>query len=124
MSDQLKQAVADLVIRATQAAEAAGKFAAEQLPDVAQQYVMYVSITSWLWVTVGLLLIFAPPVFAWRFAAKQGGDAGDCLFTAGMVSAITGTLGVIAVASNLSTAVMATFAPKVLLIKWAAELVR
>lgn len=35
---ELNKAVADLVVKATQAAEAAGKFAVEQLPDVAHQY--------------------------------------------------------------------------------------
>lgn len=113
--NELQKAVADLILKATQAAEAAGKFAVEQLPDVAQQYVLYVAVTSWLWVVVGLL-IMTIPVWVWKFTKE---------IEFAIPSAIFSTLiGGMVVAANLSTAIMATVAPKVLLIKWAAELVK
>jgi hypothetical protein len=112
---ELQKAVADMLVKATQAAEAAGKFAVEQLPDVAHQYVMYVGILATIGVVVGLGFLV---LTVWCWSSRPLGDgkffggAGACLVGAGLVLC------------NLSTAIMAWVAPKVLLIKWAAELVK
>lgn len=120
--NELQKAVADLILKATQAAEAAGKFAVEQLPDVAQQYVLYVAVTSWLWVAVGLAIMSAP-IWMWRATKsfRHSDDRWAATIGSGFIGALIGGLFI---SSNLSTAIMATVAPKVLLIKWAAELVK
>ena len=113
---ELNKAVADLVVKATQAAEAAGKFAVEQLPDVAHQYVMYVAIMSWAMVVLGTLVVLFP-LFLKKFYKIDE----DNLFFMSIFTTLTGAC---LVGFNLSNAIMATAAPKVLLIKWAAELVK
>ena len=113
---ELNKAVADLVIKATQAAEAAGKFAVEQLPDVAHQYVLYVAVISWAMVILGILL-FLLLFFLEKFYDVKG----DNLF---FLSIFTTSIGLCLVGFNISNAIMATVAPKVLLIQWAAELVK
>lgn len=113
---ELQKAVADILVKATQAAEAAGKFAVEQLPDVAQQYVLFVAIYSWMWVILSVI-IFTFPFILYKVFKVDGENA----VFAGMFSTfISGMMFFL----NIKNALLATFAPKVLLIQWAADLVK
>lgn len=114
---ELQKAVADMLVKATQAAEAAGKFAIEQLPDVAHQYVMYIGIVHTLWVVFGFFLL---GLVVW--CIKQGRKYDEDGY---FIVAVFGTVaGVMCIGFSISTAIMAFVAPKVLLIQWAAELVK
>ena len=119
---ELNKAVADILVKATQAAEAAGKFAMEQLPDVAQQYVTYVALYSWIMVIIGLLAAMVPPAVLWKLLKDE--HPGDRMGATVMVGTLTGFIGTLFVLFNLKEAVMATVAPKALLIQWAASLVK
>lgn len=120
--NELQQAVAQLILKATQAAEAAGKFAVEQLPDVAQQYVLYVAVISWFWVILGFAIALIP-IWVWK-ATKDFENFEDLMFSRFFGTAVPLVIGGLLIVCNLSTAIMATLAPKVLLIQWAAELVK
>lgn len=121
---ELQKAVADLIIKATQAAEAAGKFAVEQLPDVAQQYVLYIGIISSISViaSLGLILI---PFWAYKWAFKHsGGSFGDAIFSASLIAIPCWVIGGICLVNSFDKAVLAFFAPKILLIQWTADLIK
>lgn len=123
---ELEKTVADILVKATNAAEAAGKFAMEQLPDVAQQYVMYRGImASAILVVAFLLIIFA------AYAARTTYRKVVADEWSPEMSIPVGVLGIFAVLfafiegfRALETAVLAFFAPKILLIQWAATLVK
>lgn len=121
----LEKAVAELLTKAISAAEAAGKFAVDQLPDIAQQYVLYVGIMSSVWTVVGLLL-FGSPFFLFH-SFKKWNDGGvdenvviPTIFIGGGLSIV----GMICVVSNFDKMIMAFFAPKILLIQFAADLLK
>lgn len=117
----LEQAVADLLLKVTSAAEAAGRFAVEQLPDVAQQYVLYVAIKSWVWFGAGVFLL-ALAVWLCKKAWRDL-DADEAPFLL-ISSPLSFLIGSIIVGANIGDAILATWAPKILLIQWAAELLK
>lgn len=132
--NELAKVVADLVLKATQAAEAAGRFAMEQLPDIARQYVLFVGIWNSLVmlgciVSVGISVWLTKKQFDWigRWKRSSSHDMNE--------RAVTLFLSVLAWPCLLMTlypvfstasrqAVLAFFAPKILLIEWAASLVK
>lgn len=122
----LENAVADLIIKATSAAEAAGRFAVEQLPDIAQQYVLYKGIIS-LFMLLVCLVILGLVITAFFITNKKirndewESEAWIMYF---LVSFFPMLVVFIEGSSALKTAVLAFVAPKILLIQWAAELVK
>lgn len=130
---ELEKTVADILVKATNAAEAAGKFAMEQLPDIAQQYVMYVAIWNSL-VTSFVVVSFVVAGFLIRWQLRWIGEWNSAnqyaeneryysLIPTGIVSFIGVLVLGTAFFSAANKAVLAFFAPKVLLIQWAATLV-
>lgn len=123
--NELEKAVAELITKAASAAEAAGKFAVEQLPEVAQQYVLYKGVSGALWVVLLLVAVLAfcahfPKVAA--FSKRERNEAPIVLYSIfGGVGAI---LALVIAAHHLETALLAFLAPKVLLLQWAASLVK
>jgi hypothetical protein len=122
---ELNKAVADLLTKATQAAETAGQFALEQLPDIARQYVLYVGISSTFWVFVSVCVFFSPLLvykicYHWnnkRLDENVFGPSALALLFSQMVFWLM-------MPNHLEKALLAFFAPKILLIQWAAELVK
>ena len=119
---ELEKTVAEILIKATNAAEAAGKFATEQLPDIAQQYILYVSIYSWSLVAVGVFVAVFPTIAVWRISPKE--DPDYRLLVSFITGIASGFVGGLIVFVNIGNAILATFAPKILLIKFAATLIK
>lgn len=121
----LEKAVGEMLTKAISAAEAAGKFAMEQLPDIAQQYVIYVGIISTAWTVIGLFLLFSPFILFHVFKKWNDGDVDEgvvipTLFIGGGFS----IAGAACIVSNFDKMIMAFFAPKILLIQFAADLIK
>lgn len=123
--NELEKAVADLVTKATSAAETAGRFAVEQLPDIAQQYVLYKGISSLIWALAFIPVIVGCFVIG-RRVHEWCADEGDMFPLA--IYMIPGSFVVLGSAAlslkNLQDALLAFIAPKVLLLQWAASLVK
>ncbi len=120
---ELEQALADAVLKATNAAEVAGIFMAEQLPDVAQQFIKYkfleAVIRSSVWTFLTLTMLIASTVCFRKISEADG------VYTIPMALAIGFACIFIFIAvSNAQTALMAHYAPKVLLIQWASDLTK
>lgn len=132
--NELAKVVADLVLKATQAAEAAGRFAVEQLPDIARQYVLFVGIWNTLTVlsllgVTGVMVYLTKKQFDWigrwvRENSYSMNERADTLFFSAIVWGvyILWAHQIFAVAARLM--VLAFFAPKILLLEWAASLVK
>lgn len=122
---ELEKTVAEILVKATSAAEAAGKFAVEQLPDIAQQYVTYIAILNGFWLVFGLVLLVGTPMFV-RWLCKDGDGFGSPSpsqgFVIGLFCAAFPSFLILAI--NLKDFILAVFAPKILLIQWAATLVK
>jgi hypothetical protein len=131
---ELEKTVADILVKATNAAEAAGKFAMEQLPDIAQQYVLFKGgwalLESALIVATLVALFF---IWRWFIATMKKNDAykGDFDVPAMFVTLIGGLatvawvlVAIVSLFNNAQTAFLAFFAPKILLIQWAATLAK
>ncbi|MGL5117570.1 MAG: hypothetical protein ACRC7C_19835 [Beijerinckiaceae bacterium] len=131
---ELEKTVSEILIKATNAAEAAGAFALQQLPDIAQQYVRYTAIQSAITATACVLILVAAAFalrwqFKWISAWQRSGPYEDnersySLIPSGFLLLIGGPVVLIILANSLKTFVLATVAPKILLIQWAAELVK
>lgn len=122
---ELQKAVADILVKATSAAEAAGKFASEQLPDVAQQYVMYIAVYNGVLVSFGLVIIFGCPILAgWTFRNGDG-YSGPTKAQGALIGGLFGVaFGGAFIAASMKSLILAVFAPKILLIQLAAQLVK
>lgn len=131
---ELEKTVADILVKASNAAESAGKFAMEQLPDIAQQYVMFKG--GWALLESAMILAtFIALFFFWRwvFYAIKKTDALNSdfdvpvmfgCFLGGAATLIWVLVAVVSIFNNAQTAFLAFFAPKILLIQWAATLVK
>lgn len=127
MSDPtlMEKAVAELLTKALAAAEAAKDFAVEQLPDVAQQYVLYVGITATFWCVFALLIFLSPTVLFFVLKRFQDGEIdGDVIGPTVIFGIITTAISFGVFVISFDKAIMAFFAPKILLIQFAAELVK
>lgn len=110
-------------------------YAAEEIPEVLTQYVTYHAVYAWLWVVIGLVVIvFNRRMRSSLFKLKKSDDSetrlesveeqlgsdavGFYIFTV-IVSYI---VGIIMVLVNISTAIQATFFPKLYLVERFIEL--
>jgi hypothetical protein len=133
MSNELENAVAQFILKTTQAAEAAGKFAVEQLPDVAQQYVLYRG--GWALLENAFILLSLIVLVAWVCKVykelkelKEEEDIsegqGFLLFLGTAAILAWFGFGLFKIVANAKIAFLAFYAPKILLIQWAASLVK
>lgn len=74
MNEQLQQALADLIIKGTETAEKAGDFLLAEIPDVAQQALLYYGIYYFVKFVAWLALV-GITVWIWRLGLrnKEGG---------------------------------------------------
>ena len=143
MKEELQSKIVEILSSMQAAAGKAGDFAIEQLPDIAQSYVVYGRAYGILMVLLGCALI-ALAIFllarGWRSynegeaEYKKSNPRGEyrilyrdnfktglpCFLAAGAAS----VLGGIFVLANLGTTMLVWFAPKVWLLKELAGMVR
>lgn len=128
MKDELQMKLVEVLAAIQSTAGRAGDFAMEQLPEIAQSYVMYGRVYN----TVAVLVFaLAPIVIAWALARLWRATENDLidgdhpLVIMSVLCGGTGALISAAVAcSHLSSLLLVWFAPKVWLLKEIAILVR
>lgn len=123
MKEELQTKLVEILGSIQAAAGKAGDFAMTQLPDIAQQYVIYGRATTTIMTVLGLMLMGATFVAgrkAWNYFLKEGDDP----FPVVIVGVIGFALGGMMVASNGSQALLVWLAPKVWLLKEIATLIK
>lgn len=123
MNADLQGKLAEILTSIQQATGAARDFAIEQLPDVAQSYILYGRARSVAEVVALLILIIAA-VLWFRWGWKHRADSGDASFAAcmfGGFASVTCT-GFLFIAAN--DALRVWIAPKVWLLQELAKLVK
>lgn len=129
MNEQLQAKLVEILSGIQSATKAAGDFALEQLPDIAQSYVMYGRVTG-LFYSAAWLAAF---VCSWRVALKYGyfskapnqygmwPDTRIAVVVFGTFAIVV--CGVISM-YTIGSAALVWFAPKVWLLKELASLVK
>jgi hypothetical protein len=100
----------------------AGQFAAEQIPDIAMQYVAYGRAMSTFAVVIAIGLLFLS--FALFKKAAKRGHASDAGFFSALGGVVSIIVGGIVLLINTSTVFMVWFAPKVWLLREVVNLVK
>lgn len=131
MNSELQTQLASVLAAIQRATSASADFALTQLPDIAQQYVMYGRVSS-LWITTALLAAAAAMLYVSRWAYKNPWYE-DERYRADRKQRTEGNLAVIAIPAATGTALLliavTTFnwmvwvAPKVWLLRALARMV-
>jgi Na+/proline symporter len=128
MKEELQGKLVEILTSIQTAAGKASDFAMEQLPDIAQSYVMYGRAVNTLWLVLGVALFL---LAAFRLgpnamsAAQRGEDKDMPVFAVNALGAVVGgVVGFIMAAEHMSSALMVWFAPKVWLLKEIATLIK
>lgn len=131
MNSELQTQLASILAAIQRATSASADFALTQLPDIAQQYVMYGRVSS-LWTTTALLAAAAAMLYVARWAYKNPWYE-DESYHADRKRRTEGNLAVIAVPAAMGTTLLliavTTFnwmvwvAPKVWLLRALARMV-
>ena len=125
MNNEMQDKLVEILSSIQTATGKAADFAIEQLPDVAQSYVMYGRISITFWLIASLAAIFG----SWkliRFSRKLlDEDAWSAGGTYGVVFGVAGMFifPIMAVA-NLNAAILVWVAPKVWLLKEIAGMLK
>jgi hypothetical protein len=120
-ADSIFTALGNTVEKAKDMAVEGGKMVAEQLPDIAYQYVAYGRAINTVYIAIAIAIMF----IGWRVARKMNCDMGESEFFGRLFGGIAPMIvGVIVFLVNLKDFIMVWFAPKVWLIMEIAELVR
>lgn len=128
MNEQLQSKLVEILDAIQQATRATGDFLLEQLPDIAQQYIMYGRVSSLMWVAFWIIAALASAYacrHCWRKEHEQSntdktGSWGFGAVLSGAAAFGTG-LGVVNCAQD---ALLVWLAPKVWLIKALAEMAK
>ena len=131
MNSELQTQLVNILAAIQSATSASTDFALAQLPDIAQQYVMYGRVSS-LWTTTAMLAIAAAMLYTSRWAYKNPGDGGG-FYHAGRKQRTEGNCAVIFLTAAAGTLLLliavTTFnwmvwvAPKVWLLRALARMV-
>ena len=131
MNSELQTQLASVLAAIQRATSASADFALTQLPDIAQQYVMYGRVSS-LWTTTALLAAAAAMLYVSRWAYKNPWYE-DELYRADRKQRAEGNLAVIFFTAAMGTALlliavttinwMVWVAPKVWLLRELARMV-
>jgi hypothetical protein len=128
MKEELQSKLVEILTSIQTAAGKASDFAMEQLPDIAQSYIVYGRVANTLGVALCAVFVLAGALCLWR-AYKEGrktrGEYSDglCfgLCMGGIVSVTTGTVAGSAV---VPSTLLVWFAPKVWLLKEIAGMLK
>lgn len=131
MNNELQTQLASILAAIQRATSASADFALTQLPDIAQQYVMYGRVSS-LWTTTALLAAAAAMLYVARWAYKNPWYE-DKSYHADRKQRTEGNLAVIAIPAAMGTVLlliavttfnwMVWIAPKVWLLRALARMV-
>ena len=132
MNEQLQSKLVEILAGIQSATKAAGDFALEQLPDIAQQYVMYgrvktAALTAFMLLAAGVLFAtfrwaYANPWNASTYNFEKDAKRSDSNYLVMVVSCVFGSL--FALIGVLSFDWMAWVAPKAWLLKEIAGLLK
>ncbi len=123
MNDQLQGKLVEILSAIQAGARAAGDFAMEQLPDIAQQYVLYGRVVSTAYVVMfALLAICCVATVVMHARGKE--DLLDCEPAIVIFGPIGGALSAAIAFVNFGPAMLVWFAPKVWLLKELAGLIK
>lgn len=131
MNEQLQAKMVEILASIQSASKAAGDFALEQLPDIAQSYVLYGRVQTLIGLVGGLCVVIFG-VFLARAVKNHikasGGDLMDaepvtCIFGS-VASSMALIFGASTAFNYASAAALVWLAPKVWLLKELASLVK
>lgn len=120
MNEQLQSKLVEILTGIQSATKAAGDFAMEQLPDIAQSYVMYGRALHTTGTVVGLAMLLAMLWLAPR--AKKAFDDGEVWSVPIYIFGTPMTLTLLLV--NVNQTLLVWFAPKVWLLRELASLMK
>jgi hypothetical protein len=129
MNDELQNKLAEVLGGIAEGVTQAKDFAVEQLPDVAQQYIMF----GMVWETAAfVMLVAATWLFTWMFlrgwkmasddeASYRDADRGQMMMIFGSIVGVTTAVFCLA---QLKAVLLVWFAPKLYLLQGIAGLVK
>lgn len=100
--------------------EKGAEYAVEEIPIILQQYVMYEAVISWFLSITGLLFILIPIIFIARtFREKSNFDWNEesHAMPTIIISIFLFIAGMIMFCCNIETAILATWFPKLFIVK-------
>lgn len=126
MEKELQSKLVEILSSVQSATKAAGDFALEQLPDIAQSYVLYGRVFSLVTIVICLLVLLALVwVFRVTLKATRAGTVDDVVWVpGGIVGAIVSVVTVVILLESLQSAILVWVAPKVWLIRELASLIK
>lgn len=134
MKDELQTKLVEILSSIQSATGKASDFAMEQLPEIAQSYVLYGRIEATFWTLALSALAVACVIVAVRFgfadreAVYKGGYSDGEWFARRIIVSVFGTIASVVVSASALHSVTAFllvwFAPKVWLLKEIASLVK
>lgn len=130
MNEQLQQALADIIMKASEAASAGADFLLSELPEVLRQLLVFKVVYSAVEMIILLILISGYAYF-WKFYSrtesklwKEGDAASVGTMVFGVFGGIATVIFVVAVFCDLETIIKIWLAPKIYLIEYAAQLAK
>lgn len=129
MNEQLQSKLVEILTSMQAAAKAAGDFALEQLPDIAQQYIAYGRVVGTLG-AIACVAIFCLSVWVFIHHGLMSNKKDSWGLSAGSKDAAIAIGGACSVLSGMATAftvgnaALVWFAPKVWLLKELAQMVK
>ena len=125
MKEELQGKLVEILTSIQSAAGAASNFAMEQLPDIAQSYVVYGRATTTFYVIAGIIGLIA---CFWGAHVFEKAKRNDRSFPHGMVYFFLGLVGLIfpggAVVANIGEFFLVWVAPKVWLLREIATMLK
>lgn len=123
MNEELQGKLVEILASIQAAAGKTADFAMEQLPDIAQSYIVYGRVYASFSVALALLLIIGA-IYAIRWAHKTDPNTEGVMIPASLFGGTAAFLGFIGVCATASNAMLVWFAPKVWLLKELASLIK
>jgi hypothetical protein len=125
MKEEVQDKLVEIMTSIQSAVGAASDFAIEQLPDIAQSYIMYGMVWNTALLVVHVVIVAFSIVLIYRGIAilqrKNWADSGIALvILGGFCAAVSGLTAL----PTLQTTLLVWFAPKVWLLKELATLIR
>jgi hypothetical protein len=116
MNDLVQAQAGEILKQISTAIQTTGDFAQKELPDIAQQYIVYGRFSGIMAVTIGAAFMIACIVVAigiWRHSVEiEDSEFNACLIAPGLLFSFAGVVTVI----NAQNLLLNIFAPKVWLI--------